>query len=160
MATKLEIEKRTNGTRVRANLPERKRAIAPRAATARTAGGADRKAGTAKAQLIRALNEDLAFFLKEVPDEQGHAQFLANKIVALGGEPGTVPRPVPPAGSNREMLAAVLEAERQAKHDYTKRARQAEQFGDKGLQVMIENIVADETGHFEETERMLKEWPD
>ena len=40
---------------------------------------------------------DEAFFLSEVPGEQGHAQFLANKIVALGGEPTTVPRPVPEA---------------------------------------------------------------
>jgi ferritin len=37
------------------------------------------------------------FFLAEVADEQLHAQFLANKIVALGGEPTTVPRPVAPA---------------------------------------------------------------
>ena len=32
-----------------------------------------------------------AFFLEEVADEQLHAQFLANKIVALGGEPVTLP---------------------------------------------------------------------
>ncbi len=35
------------------------------------------------------------FFLAEVADEQLHAQFLANKIVALRGEPTTQPRPVP-----------------------------------------------------------------
>lgn len=99
------------------------------------------------------------FFLSEVPGEQGHAQFLANKIVALGGEPTTVPRPVPDARGNREMLEAVLAAEKRARADYTKRARQAESFGDKGLQVQLENIVADESGHFEETERILREWP-
>jgi bacterioferritin len=98
------------------------------------------------------------FFLKEVPDEQGHAQFLANKIVALGGEPTTAPRPTPAAADNRTMLMRVLEAERRAIADYTKRARQAEAFGDKGLQVQLENIIADETGHFEETERILREW--
>ena len=54
------------------------------------------------------------FFLAEVADEQLHAQFLANKIVALGGEPTTVPRPVTPAKTNRELLEAVLEAERRA----------------------------------------------
>ncbi len=99
------------------------------------------------------------FFLSEVPGEQGHAQFLANKIVALGGEPTTVARPVPAARTNREMLQAVLEAEKRARADYTERARQAEAFGDKGLQVQLENIVADESGHFEETERILREWP-
>ena len=29
------------------------------------------------------------FFLTELADEQAHAQFLANKVVALGGEPAT-----------------------------------------------------------------------
>jgi bacterioferritin len=99
------------------------------------------------------------FFLKEIPDEQGHAQYLANKIVALGGEPTTEARAVPRAHGNREMLVAVLEAERRARADYTERARQAEEMGDKALQVQLENIVADEAGHFEETERILREWP-
>lgn len=99
------------------------------------------------------------FFLTEVTDEQLHAQFLANKIVALGGEPTTTPRPVPPANSNREMLEAVLVAERKAMADYTQRACEAEQFGDKGLTVQLEDIVRDESGHSEETERMLRDWP-
>jgi bacterioferritin len=99
------------------------------------------------------------FFLTEVADEQMHAQFLANKIVALGGEPTTQPRPVPPAGTNKEMLQAVLEAELQAGKDYTQRAKEAEEFGDKGLVVQLEDMVRDETGHSEETERMLRDWP-
>jgi bacterioferritin len=99
------------------------------------------------------------FFLTEVADEQLHAQFLANKIVALGGEPTTTPRPVPAANSNREMLEAVLVAERKAMADYTQRAREAEEFGDKGLTVQLEDIVRDESGHSEETERMLRDWP-
>jgi bacterioferritin len=138
-----------------------------------------------KKALIAALNEDLAgelsaviqyttyaakatgpfrpqisqFFLAEVPDELGHAQFLANKIVALGGEPTTEARPVPEAGGNREMLEAVLSAERRAIADYTQRAKDAEAFGDKGLAVQLEDMVRDESGHAEETERMLRDWP-
>lgn len=138
-----------------------------------------------KENLINNLNEDLAgeqsaiiqyityaakatgpyrpqlaqFFLTEVADEQAHAQFLANKIVALGGEPVTKPRPVPPANSNREMLEAVLAAERKATQDYTQRAREAEEFGDKGLAVQLEDMVRDESGHSEETERILRNWP-
>ena len=138
-----------------------------------------------KQKLIDALNEDLAgelsaiaqyityaakatgpyrpqladFFLAEVTDEQGHAQFLANKVVALGGEPTTEARPVEKAGNNREMLQAVLRAEKQAVADYTERARQADEYGDKGLAVQLEDIVADESGHMEETERMLRDWP-
>ena len=99
------------------------------------------------------------FFLTEVADEQLHAQFLANKIVALGGEPATSPRPVPPAQTNREMLKAVLEAELQASQDYTQRALEAEEFGDKGLVVQLEDMVRDESGHSEETERILRDWP-
>ncbi len=138
-----------------------------------------------KDKLISALNEDLSgelsaiiqyityaakatgpyrpqlsqFFLAEVADEQLHAQFLANKIVALGGEPTTTARPVPEAKTNREMLEKVLEAETQAVKDYTERARQAEVYGDKGLVVQLEDMVRDESGHSEETERILRDWP-
>ncbi len=138
-----------------------------------------------KETLIRHLNEDLsgelsavvqytiyaakvtgpyrpqlsAFFLAEVPDEQGHAQFLANKIVALGGEPTSIVRLVPPAANNREMLEAVMKAEKQAIVDYTTRAIEADEFGDKGLAVQLEDMVRDESGHAEESERMLRDWP-
>lgn len=138
-----------------------------------------------KTTLIAKLNEDLAgelgaiiqyltyaakangpyrpqlaqFFLAEVADEQLHAQFLANKIVALGGEPTTTPRPVPAAATNREMLEAVLTAERRATEDYALRAQQAEEYGDKGLVVQLEDMVRDESGHSEETERILQDWP-
>lgn len=100
-----------------------------------------------------------AFFLQEVPDEQTHAQYLANKIVALGGEPTTKAREVPPAKTNHDMVEAVLKAEKRAVEDYIKRAKQAEEFGDKGMVVQIEDIINDETGHKEETERLLRDWP-
>jgi len=99
------------------------------------------------------------FFLAEVADEQLHAQFLANKIVSLGGEPTTIPRPVPQAKSNKEMLEAVLAAERKATADYSRRAEEAGELGDKGLQVQLEDMVRDESGHAEETERILQDWP-
>jgi len=99
------------------------------------------------------------FFMAEVADEQLHAQYLANKIVALGGEPTTVPRPVTEARNNREMLEAVLAAERRATKDYTARAKEAEKTGDKGLAVQLEDMVRDESGHAEETERILRDWP-
>lgn len=100
------------------------------------------------------------FFLAEVADEQLHAQFLANKIVALGGEPTTEPRAVPAARSNREMVEAVLAAERRAVADYAERAGQADAFGDRGLVVQLDDMVRDESGHAEEAERMLRDWPD
>ena len=100
-----------------------------------------------------------AFFLAEVTDEQGHAEFLANKVIALGGEPTTKANPVANAGSNREMLQAILEAEKCAVKNYTQRAKEAEDFGDKGLMVQLEDMVRDETEHMEETQRILKDWP-
>ena len=138
-----------------------------------------------KATLIKKLNEDLSgelmaitqyltysakatgpyrpqlsqFFSDEIADEQGHAQFLANKIVALGGDPTTKPRSVPQAETNHEMVEAVLEAERKAVRDYGQRIKDAETYGDKGLAVELEEIVADETTHAEETERILRDWP-
>jgi bacterioferritin len=99
------------------------------------------------------------FFLTEVADEQLHAQYLANKIVAMGGEPVTVPLPVPVAHTNREMLQAILVAERRATEDYTVRAKEAEAAGEKGLSVQLEDMVRDESNHSEETERILRDWP-
>jgi bacterioferritin len=98
------------------------------------------------------------FFMTEVTDEQGHAQFLANKIVALGGEPTTTARGVPAAHTNHEMLQEILKAERKAVADYSLRAKQAEEFGDKGLVVQLEDMIRDESDHAEETERMLRDW--
>ncbi len=99
------------------------------------------------------------FFVTEIADEQAHAQYLANKIVAMGGEPTTTPHPVPPAHTNREMLQAILAAERQATQDYIERAREADALNEKGLMVQLEDMVRDESGHSEETERMLRDGP-
>lgn len=139
-----------------------------------------------KEQLIKGLNEDLAaeyaaiiqyttyaarvtgpyrpqlaqFFLAEVADEQLHAQFLANKIVSLGGVPTTKADKAPEANTNWEMLEAVLASEKGAAAGYTQRAKDAEAFGDKGLAVQLEDMVRDESGHAEETERILRDWPE
>lgn len=99
-----------------------------------------------------------ALFQLEIADEQGHAQFLADKIAALGGEPTTEPRPVPTANLPREMLDEALAAEEQAIADYNERIHQAEVFGDIGLKVQLENQVADETRHKEELERIIAGW--
>jgi bacterioferritin len=99
-----------------------------------------------------------ALFQAEIADEQGHAQFLADKIATLGGEPTTEPRAIPHADQPREMLEQALAAEKQAIADYDERLRQADAFGDVGLKVSLENQVADETRHKEEIERVLAGW--
>ncbi len=148
--------------------------------------GSDKPTPTAvgKLALIEGLNHDLAgeyqaivmyiqysakltgpyrrelrgLFQAEIADEQGHAQFLADKIATLGGEPTTEPRAVPHADQPREMLEQALAAEKQAIADYDERLRQADAFGDVGLKVSLENQVADETRHKEEIERVLAGW--
>ena len=99
------------------------------------------------------------FFLAEVSDEQLHAQYLANKIVALGGEPTTIPRLVTVGDSNRKNLETMLSDEINIVKRYVERRSEAEAFGDYGLMVQIEDMIRDESNHAEEVERMLRDWP-
>ena len=99
-----------------------------------------------------------ALFQAEIADEQRHAQFLADKIVALGGEPTMIAREVPHADQPRLMLEQAVNTEVQAIAAYGERIRQAEALGDIGLKVMLENQVADETQHKEELESILAGW--
>lgn len=137
-----------------------------------------------KKALIDALNKDLAnefqavimyttysaqvkgpyrpqlvqFMQAEIPDELAHAQFLADKIVSLGGVPTSTPSPVPTATTPRAMLEAILAAEREAIAGYTARADEAREAGEIGLSVQLDDMVLDETGHYEETKKLLDEW--
>jgi len=91
---------------------------------------------------------------KEMPGEIEHAMFLADKIVALGGEVHI--RPALPAqlGAARELLQENIAAERKIISNYTKRIDQASEFGDKGLAIRLENMLSAETDHLEELERL------
>ncbi len=96
------------------------------------------------------------FFLKEVPEELRHAQFLADKVAALGGTPTTQPAPVPPARDAKEMLRNVLQAETETIQRYVERMKQAEAFGDYGLANDLQEIISEETRHKEDTEKILR----
>lgn len=137
-----------------------------------------------KQALIDALNQDLAneyaaiiqyiqysarvrgpwrtelrgFFMAEIPDEQLHAQYLADKIAAMGGTPTTQPSAVADASSAEEMLKAVREAEYRAVCGYTERVRQAEELGEIALKVQLENFISDEQNHMQEVDQILAEW--
>jgi bacterioferritin len=99
-------------------------------------------------QLRQMLGADLA-------DELGHAQYLADKIVALGGEPTTQPESFQKGTDLPSMLRIDLEHERSAVENYKKRAEQADAVGDVELKVKLEDIAADETRHAEDLERLL-----
>ncbi|HLA44909.1 MAG TPA: ferritin-like domain-containing protein [Aggregatilineales bacterium] len=98
------------------------------------------------------------FMQAEIPDELGHAQFLADKIAALGGIPTTEPAPVPPANNMKEMLENILAAEKDAIAGYSKRAEEAREAGEIGLSVHLETMIGDETAHYEETKKILVDW--
>lgn len=114
---------------------------------------------TYSAQVTGPYRLELSKFMQaEIPDELGHAQFLADKIFILGGVPTTTPLPVPPAETPKEMLERILEAERKAIAGYSERSEQAKDAGELGLGVQLENMVVDETGHYEEVKRLLADW--
>ena len=134
--------------------------------------------------LIEGLNEDLAyefqaivfytvgaqlmtgadrpelkeFFEAEIQDELAHAQFLAAKIVGLGGEPVTRPKPVELGGSNRERVELALQAEVDTIRRYQRRVEQAEADGEIGLKIQLEDLIADETDHRDEMRMILKDF--
>lgn len=100
----------------------------------------------------------VGFLQAEIPDEQNHAQYLANKIASLGGEPTVEPRKVKTSNNSREMLEFIYEAEAQTVENYRKRIDQAEACGETGLKVQLEEMLSDETRHRDEVKKMLDGW--
>lgn len=99
-----------------------------------------------------------AFFEGEILDELGHAAFLADKIVALGGRPTTDVPGVPYTDDNRTMLENALQAELDTIDRYTLRIQQAERAGEVAVKVQLENLIVDETQHRDDIRRILKDW--
>jgi bacterioferritin len=97
-------------------------------------------------------------FTQEIPDELGHAQTLADKIAVMGGTPTTSPVSVPNAPDNRAKLEAVMAMEKQAIENYTQRAQQAEELGEMGMKQRLEEMIEDETTHYEEVTMLLRNW--
>lgn len=135
-----------------------------------------------KEDLIRGLNDDLAaewgtiirytqqasksfgimgaelreMFAREVQDELGHATFLTDVIVDLGGEPTTRPKEFASPEGIKAMLELDLEMELADVENYKQRAQQAEELGEAELKVKLEEMAADEAGHARELRRLLK----
>lgn len=98
------------------------------------------------------------FFESEIPDELGHAQLLADKIVALGGVPTTMPSAVKPAKDSKEMLRNALEDEIETIGRYVLRRKQAEALGHYGLAVEFDDLIRDESTHRDEIQMILRRW--
>ena len=135
-----------------------------------------------KKKLIEGLNQDLAnelgavilylyqtstatgwdgeelreFLAPEVTGEMQHAIFLAEQIVALGGKPTTEPRKHKSPKTVKEMLKYDLKMEREAVANYMERALQADEVGEAGLKIKLEELIVEETGHAQQIERILR----
>lgn len=137
---------------------------------------------TTKEQLLQGLNQDLAaelgtvirysyqsskamgfagFELREIlageiQDELGHAAYLMDVIVDLGGEPVTEPQDFEKPDSLKAMLELDLNMEKQDVEHYRAHAQLAEELGLVEVQMRLEEMAADEAGHARELRRLLK----
>jgi bacterioferritin len=94
-------------------------------------------------------------YAEEVQDEVGHALYLANQIVMLGGTPKLAPDLAPPPTSPPDMLRNDIEQEKIDVVGYTKLARLAEEAGLIALKMKMEEQAADESEHAQEMQRLL-----
>lgn len=94
-------------------------------------------------------------YLDEVADEVGHAQYLANQIVLLGGTPRLDPDLAPPPREIREMLERDADDEVMDVKNYVRLASLAEAEGLVALKFKMEEQAADEDEHGQEMRRLL-----
>jgi bacterioferritin len=103
------------------------------------------------------LGHELRELLRaELPGELAHALFLADKIVALGGEVQIAPALPNPLENPKQLLPENIAAEKKAVANYTRRIDQAAEFGDRGLVIRLEELLAAETDHLETLERLAR----
>ena len=94
-------------------------------------------------------------YLTEVADEVGHAQFLSEKIIMLGGTPVLNPDLTPPPGDVETMLKNDIAMEQKDVAGYMHLAELAEQAGLFDLKMKMEEQAADEAAHAEIMQRLL-----
>ncbi len=101
--------------------------------------------------------EEFAEFFREQADEaNAHAQFLGNKIVALGGVPTVEPAMIRQSTDLKEMLLQDLKLEREAMAAYMNAWNSC---GEEDLptKFWLEGQVADEQLHIEHLEKLTSE---
>jgi len=110
-----------------------------------------------QAALLKGVKWDALrkIYLEEVQDEMGHAQYLANKIVMLGGRPLLEPDLAPPSDEPTEMLHRDIEEERIDVKGYQQLAQKADEEGQVELKLRMEDQAADEARHAEQMLRLL-----
>ena len=113
---------------------------------------------TANACTVKGLlgHEARQLFLEEAAEELKHAQFFADKVVALGGTPKVELEEVPLFTDAKQALEHELQHELNAVNIYRGRIEQADAAGEIGLRVRLEEILADEQDHAEAIQRLLR----
>jgi len=96
-----------------------------------------------------------AMYREEVGDEVGHAQYLADQIVMLGGTLKLQPDLSPPPADVREMLLNDVREEQTDVVNYARLAALAEKEGLFALKMKMEEQAADEDAHRQEMQRLL-----
>ena len=135
-----------------------------------------------KDQLIGYLNEDLAaelgtiirynyqaskvsgldgmplreLFRGEIEDELGHASFLSDLIVDLGGEPTIKPKEFDKVDGIKAMLEQDIAMEMADVKNYILHAELAAELGEAEVKFQLEEFAADEAGHARELGRILR----
>ena len=138
-------------------------------------------ANEAKEKLVAGLNDDLALELagivrsvnqastaggllghelrellqKELPVELQHAQFLADKIAILGGTPTVSIAEVPLPVDVGKMIDEDIATEWKIVSRLRERASQAESYGDIGLKIRLEEMIAEGTDHANALQRLV-----
>jgi bacterioferritin len=133
----------------------------------------DKQGATAIADLIDALNEDLAREYQAIiaytvyssvlsgaqwmniaaelklhaAEELQHALILADQIDYLGGAPTATPKPVKLSKKPEEMLRFDLDNETVTIKNYRQRVKQAETLGHYALAEQLRKIIAQEQEH-------------
>lgn len=106
---------------------------------------------------LRAIT--LGPYLRQAAEEElQHVAFLSDQIVNLGGVPKLSTPKYSDARDLKQMLENDLDREREAILEYRERAKQAEAAGEIGLKLKLEEMLAQETGHMRDLERILRGW--
>jgi bacterioferritin len=92
----------------------------------------------------------------EVQDELGHAAYLMDLIVDLGGEPVTTPKSFDKPTGLKAMLELDMEMEKDDVENYLAHAAMAEELGLVDVYMRLEEMAADEAGHARQLRRLLK----
>ena len=94
-----------------------------------------------------------AMFKEHAVEAQAHANFLGNKIVALGGVPTVEPGMVQQSTDLKEMLLQNLELEREAYQSYVDAWENCDR-EELATKFWLEEQIAEEKLHIEELEKL------